>query len=233
MVYFPSFALMITSDPSPSEAEITLMSERAVSLVAKYDKSVPFVPFLFSVWPFECVTEQLYYSIMASLLRWWREDLLCLQLVGEARVEQLLTAELTLVNPLPELLKDCSFTIEGVGLTDGKPLTHRCARLFALVPALLISDHDASRRVHVSCSIGDVGPRQEAKASIQFSPSRAGATVLLVNFHSDKLTNIKSFINVVIGEWVCAKSGFNTTLAQRCLIHFSFLFIYFSKYLIV
>lgn len=229
MVYFPSFALMITSDPSPSEAEITLMSERAVSLVAKYDKSVPFVPFSFSVWPFE----QLYYRIVASLLRWWREDLLCLQLVGEARVEQLLTAELTLVNPLPELLKDCSFTIEGVGLTDGKPLTHRCARLLTLVPARLISDHDASRRVHVSCSIGDVCPRQEAKASIQFSPSRAGATVLLVNFHSDKLTNIKSFINVVIGEWVCAKSGFNTTLAQRCLIHFSFLFIYFSKYLIV
>lgn len=128
------------------------------------------------------------------------EILTCLQLVGEARVKQLLTAELTLVNSLPELLNDCSFTIEGAGLTDGKPVTLKCARLFTLVPALLISDSDVSRRMHVSCRIGDVGPRQEAKASVQFSPSRVGATVLLVNFHSDKLTNIKSFINVVIGE---------------------------------
>lgn len=54
------------------------------------------------------------------------DDLICLQLVGEAKVSRLLTAELTLVNSLPELLKDCSFTIEGVGLTDGKPLTHKC-----------------------------------------------------------------------------------------------------------
>lgn len=52
------------------------------------------------------------------------ESLTCLQLVGEARVKQLLRAELRLVNSLPDLLKDCSFTIEGVGLTDGKPVTH-------------------------------------------------------------------------------------------------------------
>lgn len=126
------------------------------------------------------------------------ENLICLQLEGEARVEQLLTAELTLVNSLPELLKECSFTIEGVGLTDGKPITHKCACLLTWVPPPFgIAE---SRHVHVSCRIGDVGPRQEAKASVQFRPSRAGATVLLVNFTSDKLINIKSFINVVIGE---------------------------------
>ncbi|XP_056897764.1 protein-glutamine gamma-glutamyltransferase 2-like [Takifugu flavidus] len=96
-----------------------------------------------------------------------------IQLSGEAKVSQLLTAKLTLLNPLPELLQDCSFTIEGVDLTKGKPLTHR---------------------------IGDVGPRQEAKASLQFRPSRAGATVLLVNFDSDKLNNIKSSINVDVRE---------------------------------
>lgn len=54
--------------------------------------------------------------------------------------------------------------------------------------------------LHVCGSIGDVGPGQEARASVQLRPSRAGATVLLVNFHSDKLTNVRSFINVVIGE---------------------------------
>lgn len=58
----------------------------------------------------------------------------CLQLSGEAKVNQLLTAELTLVNPLPELLQDCSFTIEGVGLTEGKPVTLRYAHLFTLSP---------------------------------------------------------------------------------------------------
>lgn len=57
------------------------------------------------------------------------------------------------------------------------------------------------RPTHVSCRIGDVGPRQEAKASLQFSPSRAGATVLLVNFDSDKLNSIKSSINVDVREW--------------------------------
>lgn len=52
----------------------------------------------------------------------------CLQLSGEAKVDQPLMAELTLTNPLPELLHDCSFTIEGVGLTQGKPVTHEYAR---------------------------------------------------------------------------------------------------------
>lgn len=50
-----------------------------------------------------------------------------LQLLGKATINQPLTAELTLLNPLPELLQDCSFTIEGIGLTDGKPITHKYA----------------------------------------------------------------------------------------------------------
>lgn len=57
------------------------------------------------------------------------------------------------------------------------------------------------RHVHTSLHrIDDVGPRQEAKASVQFRPSQAGATVLLVNFNSDKLTNVRSFINVTVGQ---------------------------------
>ncbi|XP_076596960.1 protein-glutamine gamma-glutamyltransferase 2-like [Chaetodon auriga] len=96
-----------------------------------------------------------------------------IKLLGEATVNQAVTAELTLLNPLPEPLQDCSFTIEGVGLTEGKPITER---------------------------IGAVGPKQEAKASIKFSPSSVGSSMLLVNFDSDKLKNIKSFINVVVKE---------------------------------
>uniref|UniRef100_A0A3Q3X005 Protein-glutamine gamma-glutamyltransferase 2 n=1 Tax=Mola mola TaxID=94237 RepID=A0A3Q3X005_MOLML len=85
-----------------------------------------------------------------------------IKLLGEAQVNQALTVELTLLNPLPEALQDCSFTMDGVGLTDGKPIT--------------------------------------PKASIEFSPSSVGSTMLLVNFNSDKLKRIKSFINVVIKE---------------------------------
>uniref|UniRef100_A0A7N6C264 Protein-glutamine gamma-glutamyltransferase 2 n=1 Tax=Anabas testudineus TaxID=64144 RepID=A0A7N6C264_ANATE len=91
----------------------------------------------------------------------------------DATVNQPVTANLTLLNPLPEQLQDCSFTIEGVGLTDGKPITVKT---------------------------GAVGPKEEAKASVEFSPSSSGSTVLLVNFDSNKLSNIKSFVNVVVKE---------------------------------
>lgn len=94
-------------------------------------------------------------------------------LVGEATVNQPVKAELSLLNSLPEPLQDCSFTIEGVGLTDGKPITVK---------------------------IGDVGPNQDATASVEFTPSTAGSTMLLGNFDSNKLKNIKSFINVIVNQ---------------------------------
>lgn len=101
------------------------------------------------------------------------EPELNITLVGEATVNQPVKAELAFLNPLPEPLKDCSFTVEGVGLTDGKPITVK---------------------------IGLVGPNQEATASVEFSPSSAGSSVLLANFDSNKLKNIKSFINVVVKQ---------------------------------
>ncbi|CAG6021231.1 unnamed protein product [Menidia menidia] len=96
-----------------------------------------------------------------------------IKLVGEATLSQPVRTELTLVNPLPEPLQDCSFTVEGVGLTDGKPITAK---------------------------VGTVGPKQEAKASIEFKPTIAGSGALLVNFDSDKLKNIKCSISVVVKE---------------------------------
>uniref|UniRef100_A0AAQ5XQ13 Protein-glutamine gamma-glutamyltransferase 2 n=1 Tax=Amphiprion ocellaris TaxID=80972 RepID=A0AAQ5XQ13_AMPOC len=95
-------------------------------------------------------------------------DLIFATLLGEATLNQKVAAELTLLNPLPEPLQDCSFTIEGVGLTDSKPIT--------------------------------ADPKQEAKASIEFTPSTAGSCVLLGNFDSNRLKNIKSFINVTVKE---------------------------------
>ncbi|XP_040927643.1 protein-glutamine gamma-glutamyltransferase 2-like isoform X2 [Betta splendens] len=96
-----------------------------------------------------------------------------IQLMGEATVKQPVAVELTLLNPLPEPLQDCSFTIEGTGLTDGTPVTARVA---------------------------SVGPAEEAKASVELRPSSSGSTVLLVNFDSDKLRNIKSFVNVFVKD---------------------------------
>uniref|UniRef100_A0A3B4ZQP2 Protein-glutamine gamma-glutamyltransferase 2 n=1 Tax=Stegastes partitus TaxID=144197 RepID=A0A3B4ZQP2_9TELE len=46
-----------------------------------------------------------------------------IKLLGEAMLNKPVSAQLTLMNPLPEPLQDCSFTIEGVGLTGGKPIT--------------------------------------------------------------------------------------------------------------
>uniref|UniRef100_A0A3B3UKE7 Protein-glutamine gamma-glutamyltransferase 2 n=1 Tax=Poecilia latipinna TaxID=48699 RepID=A0A3B3UKE7_9TELE len=53
----------------------------------------------------------------------------CLQLVGEARVNQPLTVEMTLLNPLPEPLLSCSFAIDGIGLTGSKPITATYVKL--------------------------------------------------------------------------------------------------------
>ncbi|KAM6981928.1 protein-glutamine gamma-glutamyltransferase 2-like [Tautogolabrus adspersus] len=96
-----------------------------------------------------------------------------IKLVGDVKLNQSVTAELSLLNPLPETLQDCSFTVEGVGLTDGKPITKK---------------------------IGAVSIKQEAKASIELRPTTAGSSMLLVNFDSIKLHNIKSSINVVVKE---------------------------------
>ncbi|XP_054638083.1 protein-glutamine gamma-glutamyltransferase 2-like, partial [Dunckerocampus dactyliophorus] len=96
-----------------------------------------------------------------------------IKLLGEARVKRPLSAQLTLLNPLPETLRDCSFTIGGPGLIDGKPMTLK---------------------------IGRVGPKQEARTTAVLTPTTAGSCVLLVNFDSDKLRSIKSSINVLVKE---------------------------------
>lgn len=92
-----------------------------------------------------------------------------IQFSGVVRVKSPVTVELSLLNPLPEQLSKCSFTVEGVGLTESQPITVK---------------------------VEDVGPKQEAEAHLELSPTSAGSTVLLVNFDSSELRNIKSFVNV-------------------------------------
>ncbi|XP_037096972.1 protein-glutamine gamma-glutamyltransferase 2-like [Syngnathus acus] len=94
-----------------------------------------------------------------------------IKLLGEAKVRQPVSVRLTMANPLPEALQDCSFTVAGAGLVDGKPITFK---------------------------IGRVGPKQEATATAMFTPTTAGSSVLLVSFDSDKLKNIKNSISIVV-----------------------------------
>ncbi|XP_049608683.1 protein-glutamine gamma-glutamyltransferase 2-like [Syngnathus scovelli] len=94
-----------------------------------------------------------------------------IKLLGEAKVRQPVSVRLTMVNPLPEALQDCSFTVAGAGLVDVKPITFK---------------------------IGCVYPKQEATATAMFTPTKAGSSVLLVSFDSDKLKNIKSSISIVV-----------------------------------
>eukprot|EP00064_Thunnus_orientalis_P020917 superscaffoldBa00006044_g21069 len=95
------------------------------------------------------------------------------KLVGEATIHKSMKAELSLLNPLPEPLQDCIFTMEGDGFTDWEPIILR---------------------------IGTVGPKQEAKATAELSPSISGPSELLVNFDSDKLRDVQSFVNVMVNE---------------------------------
>ena len=83
----------------------------------------------YSAWPPHCGS-QLYFMIIRAIISYndveatlKMKQCASLQLTGEARVGQPLTAELCLLNPLPEALQDCSFTLEGVGLTQEKPIT--------------------------------------------------------------------------------------------------------------
>ncbi|KAK7877870.1 hypothetical protein WMY93_031476 [Mugilogobius chulae] len=94
-----------------------------------------------------------------------------IQILGKVQVNSPVGVDLTLMNPLPESLHKCSFTAEGAGLTGTQPIT---------------------------VEVGEVGPSEKAKAHMELCPTAAGPTVLLVNFDSKELRNVKGFINVEV-----------------------------------
>ncbi|XP_031659476.1 protein-glutamine gamma-glutamyltransferase 2-like [Oncorhynchus kisutch] len=98
---------------------------------------------------------------------------IAIKLLGEPRVNQKVSAQISLQNPLPEPLQNCFFSVMGASLTDGK---------------LLIQN------------VGTVGPKQEAKYTVEFTPTSTGSRTLTVDFDSDKLSNIKGYLNIEIKE---------------------------------
>uniref|UniRef100_A0A672IZQ9 Protein-glutamine gamma-glutamyltransferase 2 n=1 Tax=Salarias fasciatus TaxID=181472 RepID=A0A672IZQ9_SALFA len=96
------------------------------------------------------------------------------RILGEPKENRKLAAEITLKNPLPEPLEACCFSIEGANLTGGNSISERLA--------------------------STVGPGEDAKAKVYFTPTRSGLRKLVVNFDSDKLCNVKGYRNVIIGK---------------------------------
>ncbi|KAK9529298.1 hypothetical protein VZT92_013402 [Zoarces viviparus] len=96
------------------------------------------------------------------------------RILGEPKENRKLAAEITLKNPLPEPLENCCFSIEGANLTAG---------------------HVISERLGFS-----VGPGEDAKVKIYFTPTHSGMRKLVVDFDSNKLCHVKGYRNVIVGK---------------------------------
>ncbi|XP_068455148.1 protein-glutamine gamma-glutamyltransferase 2 [Clinocottus analis] len=96
------------------------------------------------------------------------------RIIGEPKKNRKLAAEISLHNPLPQPLENCCFSIEGANLTAGSVISERLG--------------------------SSVGPGQDAKVKIYFTPTHSGLRKLLVDFDSDKLCHVKGYRNVIIGK---------------------------------
>ncbi|MEQ2264950.1 hypothetical protein XENORESO_000071, partial [Xenotaenia resolanae] len=96
------------------------------------------------------------------------------RILGEPKENRKLAAEISIQNPLPEPLDNCCFSIEGANLTGGNIISER-----------------------LGCT---VGPGEDAKVKIYFTPTHSGLRKLVVDFDSNKLCHVKGYRNVIIGK---------------------------------
>ncbi|KAM4691600.1 protein-glutamine gamma-glutamyltransferase 2 [Rhinophrynus dorsalis] len=94
-----------------------------------------------------------------------------IRVLGEPLQKRKLVAEITLKNPLAEPLTDCSFSVEGAGLTEEQ-----------VVKTL-------------DCP---VEPGQDAKVRVDLMPQLSGMCKLVVDFESDRLKAVKGYKNIII-----------------------------------
>uniref|UniRef100_A0A4W4FGA1 Protein-glutamine gamma-glutamyltransferase 2 n=1 Tax=Electrophorus electricus TaxID=8005 RepID=A0A4W4FGA1_ELEEL len=92
---------------------------------------------------------------------------------GDPKVGQPIMVEVMLQNPLPELLENCVFSLQGANLTDSTATSNE---------------------------VGSVGPKELATAELEFTPMVSGRRKLVIDFNSDKLSSIQNFKNLVIEE---------------------------------
>uniref|UniRef100_A0A7N8XGX2 Protein-glutamine gamma-glutamyltransferase 2 n=1 Tax=Mastacembelus armatus TaxID=205130 RepID=A0A7N8XGX2_9TELE len=95
------------------------------------------------------------------------------RILGEPKVNRKLAAEITVQNSLPYPLENCCFSIEGANLTGG----------------CVISELGSP-----------VGPGEDAKVKMYFTPTHSGLRKLVVDFNSTKLCHVKGYRNVIIGK---------------------------------
>lgn len=93
------------------------------------------------------------------------------RVLGEPKQQKKLVAEISMTNPLSEPLLECSFSVEGAGLTDG----------------LVVTKLDSP-----------VEPGQEAKVRVNLMPQLSGLRKLAVDFESDHLKGVKGYKNIII-----------------------------------
>ncbi|XP_061641341.1 protein-glutamine gamma-glutamyltransferase 2 isoform X2 [Phyllopteryx taeniolatus] len=96
------------------------------------------------------------------------------RILGEPKENRKLAAEITLKNPLPEPLENCCFSMEGANLTGGSIISERLSFT--------------------------VGPGEDAKVKMYFTPTHSGLRKLVVDFDSSKLCHVKGYKNVIIGK---------------------------------
>ncbi|XP_030642560.1 protein-glutamine gamma-glutamyltransferase 2a [Chanos chanos] len=92
---------------------------------------------------------------------------------GEGKVNHELSVQVLLYNPLPEPLENCSFSAQSPNLTQGKTITQK---------------------------VGTVGPGDYATTTFEFTPMMTGKRNVVVDFNSDKLSNITAYETIDITE---------------------------------
>ncbi|KAG7323431.1 hypothetical protein KOW79_013133 [Hemibagrus wyckioides] len=91
----------------------------------------------------------------------------------DPKLGQPVIVNVILQNPLPESLENCVFSLHGANLTDG---------------TAIIKD------------VGTVDPEDLATAELEFTPTAPGKRKLVINFSSDKLSNVHGYVNITIEE---------------------------------
>ncbi|XP_067856719.1 protein-glutamine gamma-glutamyltransferase 2-like [Heptranchias perlo] len=95
-----------------------------------------------------------------------------IQVPGESVLSRKLKAEISFENILPVALTNCVFTLEGAGLIDGQ----------------------------MEIRVGKLNPGEMTTNEASFIPKKMGLKKLTVDFDSDKLKDVKGYINIDVQE---------------------------------
>ncbi|XP_051887395.1 protein-glutamine gamma-glutamyltransferase 2-like [Pristis pectinata] len=99
-----------------------------------------------------------------------------MQVLGVPVVSQKLTIGISFENLLPVALNNCVFTLEGAGLIDSQ----------------------------LEIRLGQLNPGEAIRKEVSFIPNKVGLKKLTVDFDSDKLKDVKGYLNIEIQDAICS-----------------------------